>query len=541
LNETGPSRVNVPVASTVDAPQGKAEGRLARWLQNHRGSSRLAFLLHLVIRILGAGMALVWARLILRAMGEQLNGLFVAFQAAAQLGGLGDLGMGGTVAIKAGQYLGNNQSRPLQDFLASARTVFLLMALVAGGVFVAFSPWLPTWLHLKTEPGAGSLSMLCAVASVAVATLVLCSYVKNLNYACGTVLWPVVPSFLLLQAYMCSHWLLARRGPPLWVQYIPYSVAGIVDLALACLYLRAGFPGLARVFPLRFELKPAMLLFEGSFWMYLIGLGYNVFTSCDRLVIEAFFGSTQVVIFHYNYRPCELAMTLIFTAGLVTVPKLTQWLAASGPEARARAISGLERLNQFQTMLGCAAALAYLLADDFFITVWLGKDMHMQAPLLLQAAFALNLAINTGRDAGLQAAMRCGDNGVRVVGTLVASGAAINLGLALLAGKMGSIPGIAMAAGIGQSFLGLGTGLYYCRRLELAWLPWAIKSWFVPVAAVGLAASARWFIHPNSTINILALVGGYLLLLLVVAWVQGVRPALLKEEFNIVRSFLRRG
>jgi O-antigen/teichoic acid export membrane protein len=540
LNEIGPSRVNVPVPSTVDAPQGKAESRLARWLQNHRGSSRLAFLLHLVVRILSSGMALVWSRLILRAMGERLNGLFIAFQAAAQLGGLGDLGMGGTVAIKAGQYLGNNQSRPLQDFLALARTVFLVMALLAGGVFVAFSPWLPAWLHLRTEPGAGSLPMLCAVASVAVCALVLCSYVKNLNYACGTVLWPVIPSFLMLQAYMCAHWLLARRGPPLWMQYIPYSVAGVVDLALACVYLKVAFPDLARMFPLRFQLKPAVLLAESSFWMYLVGLGYNVFTSCDRLVIEAFFGGTQVAIFHYNYRPCELAMTLIFTAGLVTVPKLTQWLAASGPEARARAVSGLDRLNQFQTMLGCAVALGYLLADDFFIRVWLGKDMHMQAPLLLQIAFALNLAVNTGRDAGLQAAMRCGDNGVRVVGVYVVSGAMINLALALLAGKMGSVPGIAFAAGIGQSFLGLGTGLYFCRRLELAWLPWAMKSWFIPVAAVSLGAAARWFIHPDSVVNVLALIGAYLLLILAVAWVQGVRLALLKEEFNIVRSFLRR-
>ncbi len=537
MNKTGARRVNVLVPSTLETPQVQVEKGFARWLRSHRGSSRLAFLLHLSVRFLTSAMALLWARLILRAMGSQLNGLFLAFQSAAQLGGLGDLGMGGTVAIKAGQYLGNKDSRALNDFLASARTVFLLLSLLVSGGFLVLSPWLPAWLHFKPEAGAGSLTVLYAVGSVSVCMLVLSSYAKNLNYACGTVLWPVIPSFLLFQGCLCAHWWMARRNEPLWIQYIPYSVAAIIDFALACFYLRAAFPALAKVFPLKFEVRPAVLLFESSFWMYLIGLGYAIFTSSDRVVIEAFFGGTQVTVYHYNYRPCELIMTLLWTAGLVTVPKLTQWMATPGPEARTRTINGLHRLNQFELVLGCAGALCYLLANDFFITVWLGRAYR--APLSLQIAFALILAVNSGRDASFQAATRCGDNGVRIVGILVAVGAVLNLGLALLAGKMGSVVGIAVASGIGQSVLGLGTGFYFCRQLNLAWLPWALRSWLVPVLAVSLGATARWVLPPDSAPHILLLAGGYALIVLAVAWIQGVRPALFKEEWTVVRSLFR--
>ncbi|MDB6109317.1 MAG: hypothetical protein JWR69_1067, partial [Pedosphaera sp.] len=96
------------------------------------------------------------------------------------------------------------------------------------------------------------------------------------------------------------------------------------------------------------------------------------------------------------------------------------------------------------------------------------------------------------------------------------------------------------ATGIAQSILSLGLGFYVCRHLKIAWLPWALRSWLVPVVAVCAATFGRMFLPFESASNVLLLVGGYAALLLVIAWLVGVRPALIREEWAMVRSFLRR-
>src|SRR6202008_436395 len=113
-----------------------------------------------------SALTLFWTPLLLGAMGKPLNGLFLSFQSVAQLGGLGDLGMGGAVAIKAGQCLGENKPEALQNFLASARTVFLLLGLMVSGSVLLLSPGLPHWLHFRAEEGAGPLPWLFAIGSI---------------------------------------------------------------------------------------------------------------------------------------------------------------------------------------------------------------------------------------------------------------------------------------------------------------------------------------------------------------------------------------
>ncbi len=110
------------------------------WLRDIRNSSRLAYLLIMGSRVLSSAMNLLWIRLLLGAMGVPLNGLFLTFQSVAQLGGLGDLGLGGAVGVQAGQYLGQGRQAELRKFLAAARTVFLLLALIIGGGFLLLSP-----------------------------------------------------------------------------------------------------------------------------------------------------------------------------------------------------------------------------------------------------------------------------------------------------------------------------------------------------------------------------------------------------------------
>src|ERR1700722_15062544 len=126
-------------------------------LWRQRNSARVAYLLYISTRLLSSAVALVWVRLLVGAMGQELNSLYIAFQKLITLGGLGDLGMGGAVGIRTGQYLGQGKQEELKKFLAAARAVFLILALGVGGSMLALSPWLPRWLGYKEVPATGSV------------------------------------------------------------------------------------------------------------------------------------------------------------------------------------------------------------------------------------------------------------------------------------------------------------------------------------------------------------------------------------------------
>src|SRR5205814_9842113 len=86
-----------------------AREKLRAWLLRNRTSVRMAFILRLRGMGLGSLLSLVWTRLLLRAMGDPLYGLFLSFQAVTRLGGLGDLGLSGGISIKTGAMLGRGE------------------------------------------------------------------------------------------------------------------------------------------------------------------------------------------------------------------------------------------------------------------------------------------------------------------------------------------------------------------------------------------------------------------------------------------------
>src|SRR4051812_41970458 len=95
---------------------------LTSWLQRNRTSARMAFVWRMIAMGLGSLFSLLWARLLLHAMGDPLMGLFQSFQALIRLGGLGDFGITGALSLKVGTTLGRGGDAGLESLLASART-----------------------------------------------------------------------------------------------------------------------------------------------------------------------------------------------------------------------------------------------------------------------------------------------------------------------------------------------------------------------------------------------------------------------------------
>lgn len=508
------------------------------WLQRNRTSVRLAFLLRLFTMAAGAVLSLVFTRLLLRTMGDAAYGLFLAFQSVTRLGGLGDLGVSGATGIRAGQLLGRGEDDKLRKLLASSRALCLLLA---GFLFIGFAvlaPWLPHWLNFKDVPGTGSLPLLFVWGGLSAATMILAGYVSNLNLAHGTVTWPIIPGVFIGQLLApLLHWQLAAHHAPLWVQNLPYVGSALLIGWLAWQMLKWSHPWLGDLRPLHFDGTTSKALIAASGWAYLSSLGSAVYFNTDRLVINAGFGPDIIPVYQANYKACELIVVLVLSASYVGLPKLTQWISSPHAADRQRALSETKRLNIFQIVLGCGAALGYLALNDLFVRLWLGEKY--QGPLLWQVAFACNLAVTTGGDAGIQMASRCGEGGLKKLGLAVGGTGLLNLALSLVAMKYGSITGIAVATVIAQSVLSISLGYYTCRHLGFSVVRWTLKSWLLPLMIVLVASGLKTFFPDQSILHIGALLGCFAVLLLVAAGLAGVNREMMRAEIAMLRAALK--
>jgi O-antigen/teichoic acid export membrane protein len=506
----------------------------------------MAFLLRVIAMAAGSLLSLLWFRLLVFAMGKPLFGLFDSFLAVTRLGGLGDLGISGALAIKAGSMLGGREEEGLQKLLASARALFVVMA---GGLFMLFlvlSPWLPRWMHFHDVPGAGSLTTLFIFGGASVALLILSGYFASLNYAHGTVTWPILPTVFISQMLApFLHWRLAAAGAPLWVQCLPYLLASALNAVVGWRMLKWSHPWLGNLLPLKFSGQLWKILAGASGWVYLCSLGNVIYTTTDRLVLQAGIGPEVIAPYRANTKVCDLAVSLILTASFVSLPKITQWISSSNAADRKRLLVETNRLNIFQIVLGCGAALGYLALNDLFIYLWMGPDFN--CPLVWQIAFAANLVVTTGGDASIQIATRCGDQGLKRAGLAIGMTGLLNLGLSIFSvllshrlGVTGAIAGVAVATVIAQSVLSLGLSWHICRHLGFSFLRWTLKCWLLPLGIVLSAAVLKDYFPKQSFSNLGWLLSCYVILFFAACWLAGMNTGLLRSEFAFVRSIFNK-
>jgi O-antigen/teichoic acid export membrane protein len=512
--------------------------RIKGWLLRQRNATRLTFLLQIVCRVLTSAFSLLWTPLLLASMGKALNGVFLSFQSICTLGGLGDLGMGGMVNIHASRMLGQGKEDELKTFLSAARAFFALVALLAALVFAVIAPRLFQVEKFEAVSSVGPFLPLAIVGAIAIGFVILNSYITNLNYGCGNIFWPILPGFILMQLGLLGHWLLARQNAPLWVQYLPYVASALLVHLTGWIWIRLSHPTLATLLPLGLDWRQFASMVGKSFWVYLYCLSSGVYVAVSGLLIPPAFGPEALTVYRFNNRLCELAMFVITSASLASLPKITQWFASANPESRERATREAKRLNKFQTLLGCSAALVYLALNDLFIRYWLGKGI--QADFSLQCAFALNLAVTAAGLVGFDLAARCCEHGLRVGGIAVAFTALLNLGLSLLAMKQRSLLGMALATVISQSAVTLALGWFTSRQTALSWWQLSMRNWLLAVAAVGVGVAVRAYFPVHSVGSGLLAGGASLLTILAVAFLVGIRVSDIQEEARIFSGLLRK-
>lgn len=511
---------------------------LGRWLQVQRTSVRLAFFLRVASMGFNAILSLLWTRALLGVLGASCYGIVLSFQGVTRLGGLGDFGLSGALAVRVGQAIGRGDYEGLKSFLPAARALLLL---VAGGLSITFllvSPWLPSLLGFQDQPGCGSIVLLFATGAPALFVFLASGYFNSLNLAHGTVTWPVIPAFVIGQLALVVMWLAAVAGMPLWIQNLAAVGVSGLGIWIGWWMLKVSHPWLANLLPLRADRQVWRDLASTSVWMYLYSVGSAIYASTDRILINAGFGAAIVPTYLINAKLCELAVQLVSSGAAVSLPKIIRWISSPDDNDRQRVIQELRRLGIFQTALGTGAALVYLVLNNAFVSVWLGKEFV--APPLWQFAFALNLAITAGTDAATQTAGMCGRDGLRMAGLNFGVTALINLGLSYLAMRLGSIAGIAFATVIAQAASGLFLAWITTRHLNIRFSDWAMRGCVLPALAVTVMFGIHQVLAPSGLGGIALGLAAALIIAAVFSRAVGLSRDLVSHEIQSAFAILKR-
>lgn len=494
---------------------------------------RVGIVFQVAIRVASSVLSIIWTPLLLGALGRGTYGTFLSFQAIMGLGGLGDFGLGGAVGIRTGQYLGAGDHGALQKFLALARSVFGTLAVLFTLAFFVLAPFLPHWLGFTESPSTGSLTALFMVGGLFAGITIISSLVSNLNYAVMNLNWLAVPSFIFGQIAIAIQLCLALLHGPLWLLFAVHTFL-IASLTLVSWKaLRKTHPEIAVFYPVRFNYSETKELFGTSVWVYLAGIGSFVYTTTDRLLINAGFGAEVVPLYQLNNKLCELALFAIANLAFVSMPKFTLLHSASSEEDRQRAKTDAERLNLFETVLGLMAAIVYIFSNERFMERWLGASMS--APPAWQSVFAASLAVTVGANTTIQLNYRIDKKGPRIIGIILGATALFNFAASFAAMRLGSIWGIAMATLIAQSFMSLTASYYLTRQMRLSWIRWVVRSWLIPAAATGICAAIRWKFELSMAWQIVFA----LLVALLAARFAGLSLSILRQEAHIWLNFLK--
>lgn len=497
----------------------------------------MAFLLATVARLLGAVLSLLWTRWLLAAMSPALYGIFITYQALFLFGAMGDLGLGGSVGIEATRLIGARRINDLRQYLAPARTAFVILAFTLAGLFALASPWLAPLLGL-TRTVHGSLFLLFAVGGFMLGVTVLANFTTALSNACRNLTWPIIPNLVGAQLAMALHVFIARARGPLWLQLVPYAGAAVLAMLLPWVFTRISDPTLSELQFGRLSWRNARRLFSQSLWVYLWSFGFVVYMTTDRLVINRFFGPEVAANYYVNYKPAELAVFLLITLTFVTVTKVVQWHCSPEGRDRITAAEAALKLQRISAFLGIAAGLIYLALNDLFVRLWLGPDHTV--PLVLQGLFAANLAVTVSGDPGTRVAGQISAYGTKFAGVMVVFTALINLVLSILSARMGVISGVAAATLAAQAFFGATTGYFVARELSVSPNQWIFRSTILPLLMLGAGYLLRAHVATYTALTAgvgTAVLGAFLL---ANALFLGVDRKLLKEEWSIVTSMMKR-
>ena len=469
-----------------------------------------------------AGISFFLAPYIVHHLGNTQYGLWVLLASLVGYMGLLDLGVQSAVTRYVAKYHAVHADQDASRLVSAALAVFTTMGLIAilGALVIALV--LVHRLHVPPElVGTAREVLLISGAAMAVSLVggVFNGLVAGLQRFDLTSGVETVISVLRAAAIVVA---LGAGGGLVILSLVQLAATAIRGVAAYGLSRRL-YPELRPAFT-SWGLRDLRLLFSFGLFSSLLQVSNMVLTQADSLIIGAFLPISMVTYFAIALNLTNYASAIV--SGVAhTIPPRVGALQAQGAEAETRDV--ILRTGRVAALLILPVSLTFILRGGTFIRLWMGASYQD-----LSGAILIPLAVTQGLGAGPHVAINAlvGLNRHRRLSLFVLIEAAANLTLSILWIRPLGLVGLALATAVSRLSLGLFVVPWFlarhvgaeARRTYVAfWVRPLLAS--VPFA-IGSYLVERWWIAHSLVVFFLQ-VGAVLPLMLVGAWLLGLRPA----------------
>lgn len=335
------------------------------------------------LRLVNMGVLLVTTPILVRALGDDVFGIFVTITALTAYLAMSDLGIGAGLLTVLGAASGKGDRRQMSRLVTSAGWILLVSgALVAMlGLAISVAIDVP---RLLGAPAAQSAEALAAfqifVVGFAVGIpLSLGARVQSsLQQGAEAVAWLSLNTSLSAAAAAGTAW---ATGSLVLTMLTSVGVLCLVGLLQSARVLRQHPWILA--YGISFRRRNAHGLLLSSGWLFALQFAAVVAFQTDLLIVAAVLGSDQAAIFHGALRAFAI-VSLVTTALAAQFWPATAEAIAVDDQQWVR--STHRRLTWQLPVLAAAAGLFFVVFGRHFIGLWLGESLVPPLSLLLALA-----------------------------------------------------------------------------------------------------------------------------------------------------------
>lgn len=443
---------------------------------------------------------------ILSRVPTEHYGVWLAFGEVLAYSSMVDLGVVGVVPWLLAESDGRGDRDAMRALLSGGVAFSAAAALLFTGLALLAFRVAPALAGLTAEQrDAVSGPLLLLLAGTAVAMPLRTFYAAVVGLQDVTFSGAMALLQVTLSVALTLGLLLAGKG--LYALAVAASVPGLVVCLVSWARLRGIAPDLLRGWrrPTRATLR--MMTAQG-FGAWTAGLGWRMVAASDSIIILSVLGPAAAVVYAMTFKLGTVGMQMSWQlpdAGLVG---LAQLKGEGKPERVREVVVSLLRMVLI-TSGGVACALVAF--NPSFVTLWVGPERFGGLVLnALLAAVVLSHSLSHGlftTTATLGARVQAG-------WAALAQGA-VNLGAALLLGRVWGLPGIALAAVISTALVAYPAGAWMLRKTtemgqgdlwrRVLW-PWSIRAAVLLAlgVAVGAAAMRTWVWLPLPLAPVLA-------------------------------------
>jgi O-antigen/teichoic acid export membrane protein len=400
-----------------------------------------------------SGIALV--PFVLSRVPTDLYGVWLAVGEVLAYSSMLDLGVVGVVPWLVAESDGRGDRDAIRGFLAGGVAFASAAALAYAALAIALLAVVPSVARLTAGQVAGVAGpVLVLVAGVALSMPLRTFYAALTGLQDATFLGVLSLVQLTLAIVLTVALLFAGKGV-----YALAAATVVPQLAgnLACLArLARTAPDLLRGW--RLPRRPVMrVMMAQGLGSWTAGLGWRMVAASDSIVILAVMGPAAAVVYAMTFKLGAIAMQMSWQlpdAGLVGLAQLK----GEGRTERVREVT-LSLLRLVLIASG-GVACAVLAFNPAFVTLWVGPARF--GGLALNAALA---ALVVAHSLGHGLFTTSATLGARVqAGWAALAQGAVNLGAALLLGRLFGLAGVALAAVVSTALVAYPAGVWMLRK-----------------------------------------------------------------------------